>query len=145
LFGEASPYGRAFNEATFATITADELRAFHAAAYNAAAAEIFLSGDVADYAASVAEYLGQWQPSAPATAPAVASLADSYPTGLVTVPVEGSIQASVRVGRRWPALSEAQTPELLLLVKILGGYFGSRLMKNIREDKGYTYGIHASV
>ncbi|MEJ7659238.1 MAG: insulinase family protein [Hymenobacter sp.] len=59
--------------------------------------------------------------------------------------VEGSIQASLRVGRRWPALTAEQTPELILLVKILGGYFGSRLMRNIREDKGFTYGIHASV
>jgi zinc protease len=146
LFGEASPYGRAFNETTFNTITADQLRAFHAVAYSAAHAEIFLSGDVANYVDGVAELLGQWQPGAAATPPVAAvPPADSYPTGLVTVPVEGSIQASVRMGRRWPALSEPQTPELLLLVKILGGYFGSRLMKNIREDKGYTYGIHASV
>ncbi|MFD1873433.1 M16 family metallopeptidase [Hymenobacter bucti] len=146
LFGEASPYGRPFDEASFASLTADELRAFHAAAYSPAGAEIFLSGDVAAYAATVAEVLGQWQPSAGATAvPPVAPVPDRYPTGLVTVPVEGSIQASVRVGRRWPALAEAQTPELLLLAKVLGGYFGSRLMKNIREDKGYTYGIHASV
>jgi predicted Zn-dependent peptidase len=49
------------------------------------------------------------------------------------------------VGRRWPALTDDQTPELLLLVKVLGGYFGSRLMRNIREDKGFTYGIHASI
>jgi zinc protease len=145
LFGEASPYGRPFDEASFATITAAELRAFHAAAYGPAAAEIFLSGDVAAHAAAVAEVLGQWQPSVAAALPAIAPIAATYPTGLVAVPVEGSIQASVRVGRRWPALTEAQTPELLLLVKILGGYFGSRLMKNIREDKGYTYGIHASV
>ena len=145
LFGEASPYGRPFDEASFAGLTADALRAFHAAAYNPAGAEIFLSGDVAANAAGVAEVLGQWQPGAVAALPAVPPVPTSYPTGLVTVPVEGSIQASVRVGRRWPALSEAQTPELLLLVKILGGYFGSRLMKNIREDKGYTYGIHASV
>jgi zinc protease len=146
LFGEEVAYGRPFSEASFSKITADELRAFHAAAYTPAEAELFLSGDVAAYAAAVAEVLGQWQPVAGATAPvAPAVLPDTYPTGLVTVPVEGSIQASIRVGRRWPALSEAQTPELLLLVKVLGGYFGSRLMKNIREDKGYTYGIHASV
>jgi predicted Zn-dependent peptidase len=145
LFGEASPYGRPFDEASFASLTAGELRAFHAVAYSPAGAEIFLSGDVADYATSVAEVLGHWQPGAAAAAPVVPPVPDGYPTGLVTVPVEGSIQASVRVGRRWPALSEAQTPELLLLVKVLGGYFGSRLMKNIREDKGYTYGIHASV
>jgi predicted Zn-dependent peptidase len=147
LFGEEMPYGRPFNEASFGQITAAELRAFHAAAYAPAGAELFLSGDVAAYAATVAEVLGQWQPVAgvPAAASAASLPADTYPTGLVTVPVEGSIQASIRVGRRWPALTETQTPELLLLVKVLGGYFGSRLMKNIREDKGYTYGIHASV
>lgn len=148
LFGEASPYGRPFDDESFSKITAEELRAFHAAAYAPAGADIFLSGDVADHAAAVAELLGQWQPAvAAATAPASAEspVPAAYPTGLVVVPVEGSIQASLRLGRRWPALTEAQTPELLLLVKILGGYFGSRLMKNIREEKGYTYGIHASV
>jgi predicted Zn-dependent peptidase len=145
LFGEESPYGRSFDEASFSTITADQLQAFHAAVYGPAGAEIFLSGDVDAYAAGVAELLGQWQANGAAAQPLAAPPADSYPTGLVTVPVEGSIQASVRMGRRWPALTEAQTPELLLLVKVLGGYFGSRLMKNIREDKGYTYGIHASV
>lgn len=147
LFGAASPYGRSFDEASFSKITAEELRAFHAAAYAPAGADIFLSGDVAEHAAAVAALLGQWQPAAPVGAPAAAEtpVPDAYPTGLVVVPVEGSIQASLRLGRRWPALTEAQTPELMLLVKILGGYFGSRLMKNIREEKGYTYGIHASV
>ncbi|MGI4740382.1 MAG: M16 family metallopeptidase [Janthinobacterium lividum] len=148
LFGEASPYGQPFNEESFGKVTAEELRAFHAAAYAPAGADIFLSGDVADHAAAVAALLGQWQPAtaaAPGAPAAESPVPDAYPTGLVVVPVEGSIQASLRLGRRWPALTEAQTPELLLLVKILGGYFGSRLMKNIREDKGYTYGIHASV
>jgi predicted Zn-dependent peptidase len=36
-------------------------------------------------------------------------------------------------------------PKLGVLVTLLGGFFGSRLMKNIREDKGYTYGIHSSI
>ena len=34
---------------------------------------------------------------------------------------------------------------LRLVVMALGGYFGSRLMTNIREDKGYTYGIQANL
>jgi zinc protease len=149
LFGEASSYGRPFDDESFSKVTAEELRAFHAVAYAPSGADIFLSGAVADHADLVAELLGQWQPAAgaPTSAPAAAEspVPDAYPTGLMMVPVEGSIQASLRMGRRWPALTEDQTPELLLLVKILGGYFGSRLMKNIREDKGYTYGIHASV
>ncbi|NML66173.1 insulinase family protein [Hymenobacter sp. RP-2-7] len=147
LFGEADPYGRPFDEAAFARLTVADVRAFHAAAYQPAGAEIFLSGDVQAGAAAVAEVLGRQWPAAAAVAllPTVPAPAAAYPTGLVTVPVAGSLQASLRVGRRWPALTDAQTPELLLLVKVLGGYFGSRLMRNIRENKGFTYGIHASV
>ena len=146
LFGETDPYGHPFEEAAFARLTAADARAFHAAAYQPDQAEVFLSGDVAASAAAVAEALGAWQSTGrPAPLPAAPAPPATYPTGLVAVPVAGSLQASLRVGRRWPALSDAQTPELLLLVKILGGYFGSRLMRNIREDKGFTYGIHASV
>ena len=52
-------------------------------------------------------------------------------------------QASIRVGRLLPfgANDEAYAP-FAVLATILGGYFGSRLMRNIREDKGYTYGIN---
>ncbi len=148
LFGEASAYGRPFDEVSFNELTSEQLRAFHAAAYTPAGAEIFLSGDIEAYAEAVAAQLGQWQPAAggAAAVPALPPCASpTAPTGLVTVAVEGSMQASLRVGRHWPALTGEQTPQLLLLVKILGGYFGSRLMRNIREDKGFTYGIHASV
>lgn len=149
LFGEDSAYGKPFDEATFNQLTTEDLRAFHARAYAPAGAEIFLSGDVLAHAQEVAASLGQWQPVAGGTAPVAAAPPATAPlattASLTTVPVEGSIQASLRVGRRWPALTEAQTPELLLLVKVLGGYFGSRLMRNIREDKGFTYGIQASV
>ena len=41
--------------------------------------------------------------------------------------------------------THADYPAVLLLNHVLGGYFGSRLMKNIREEKGYTYGIHSSI
>ena len=149
LFGESSAYGRPFDEAAFEQLTAEQLRAFHAAAYAPAGAEVLLSGDVATLAPAVAAVLGAWQPAASASAtppvPAGAAPRSDAPTGPVAVPLPGSLQASLRVGRRWPALTDAQTPALLLLVKVLGGYFGSRLMRNIREDKGFTYGIHASV
>ena len=57
----------------------------------------------------------------------------------------GSLQASLRLGRTWPGPQHPDTHRLGLLTKVLGGYFGSRLMRNIREDKGLTYGIYASV
>lgn len=51
------------------------------------------------------------------------------------------VQLAIRVGRFWVPKSHPDYQALSVLVTILGGYFGSRLMTNIREEKGYTYGI----
>jgi zinc protease len=53
----------------------------------------------------------------------------------------GALQSAIRMGR--PVINRAHPdfPALQVLNTVLGGYFGSRLMANIREDKGYTYGI----
>lgn len=56
-----------------------------------------------------------------------------------------SLQTSLRVGRKAVPRTHPDFPLLIFLNHILGGYFGSRLMKNIREDKGLTYGIHSSI
>lgn len=56
-----------------------------------------------------------------------------------------SIQSSLRVGKKIINRSNPDYPTITLLNHLLGGYFGSRLMKNIREEKGLTYGIHSSI
>jgi predicted Zn-dependent peptidase len=56
-----------------------------------------------------------------------------------------SVQSSVRIGCISIAKNHADFPELNILNTVFGGYFGSRLMRNIREDKGYTYGIHSYI
>ena len=58
---------------------------------------------------------------------------------------ENSVQSSVRMGRRSIVRSDPDYFKTLLATHILGGYFGSRLMKNIREEKGLTYGIYSSL
>ncbi|MGJ3235320.1 M16 family metallopeptidase [Marivirga sp.] len=56
---------------------------------------------------------------------------------------EGSVQASVRMGAISIPRNHPDYFDLNIANEILGGYFGSRLMRNIREDKGYTYGIYS--
>lgn len=51
------------------------------------------------------------------------------------------IQSSIRLGKVLFNRTHEDYLDFLVLNEVLGGYFGSRLMKNIREDKGYTYGI----
>jgi predicted Zn-dependent peptidase len=62
-----------------------------------------------------------------------------------TINKEESVQSSLRLGLRMVKKSHPDFPHMLLLNHILGGYFGSRLMKNLREEKGLTYGIHSSL
>ena len=56
---------------------------------------------------------------------------------------ENGIQGSIRIGREFPNRHHPDFLKVMVLNNIFGGYFGSRLMSNIREDKGYTYGIHS--
>jgi predicted Zn-dependent peptidase len=58
---------------------------------------------------------------------------------------EGSVQSSIRMGKKAIARSHPDYAAVLFLNHIFGGYFGSRLMKNIREEKGLSYGIYSSI
>lgn len=63
----------------------------------------------------------------------------------IHIPKADATQSTVRLGFKTINRTHADYPKLGILVTLLGGFFGSRLMKNIREDKGYTYGIHAGI
>ena len=61
--------------------------------------------------------------------------------GRYHVSKENCVQSSIRIGKSSVRLTDDDYAGYMLLNTILGGYFGSRLMSNIREEKGYTYGI----
>lgn len=58
---------------------------------------------------------------------------------------EDALQSAIRIGRILVDRKHPDYSALVILNTLLGGYFGSRLMKNIREDKGYTYGISSTI
>jgi len=59
--------------------------------------------------------------------------------------MQAASQSAIKIGKTLVLKSHPDFPYLQILNTVLGGYFGSRLMSNIREDKGYTYGIGSSV
>ena len=73
------------------------------------------------------------------------SLPPVFTTSSISEYRDGALQSSIRIGH-W-SISKDHPDFLALSVfsTILGGYFGSRLIKNIREDKGHTYGIFSSL
>ncbi|RAK62214.1 M16 family metallopeptidase [Hymenobacter edaphi] len=144
LYGAHHPYGVVFDENAFRDITPEAVTQFYQQAYALSQAEIFACGaleeahitqinELFSASAATSQPVSIAAPPAPAVAPAD------------HVTVADSLQASIRIGRRWPDAQHSSTHQLQVLVKVLGGYFGSRLMKNIREDKGLTYGIYASI
>lgn len=63
----------------------------------------------------------------------------------ILVPKADSLQCTIRMGFRTINRTHPDYHKLMVVTTLLGGFFGSRLMKNIREEKGYTYGIHANL
>ncbi|HMO61972.1 MAG TPA: pitrilysin family protein [Ferruginibacter sp.] len=55
------------------------------------------------------------------------------------------VQGAIRIARHFPGRHHPDYVKNMMLNTVFGGFFGSRLMSNIREDKGYTYGIHSYV
>ncbi len=56
---------------------------------------------------------------------------------------EAGVQGSIRLARPFPNRHHPDFLKAQVLNAVFGGFFGSRLMLNIREEKGYTYGIHS--
>ncbi len=61
--------------------------------------------------------------------------------GVSTIEKKDAVQSAIRIGKTLFNKNHQDFIGISILNTILGDYFGSRLMKNIREDKGYTYGI----
>lgn len=143
LFGPDHALGRYAEPADAERLGLDEVRRFYGERCHVGDMRVVLAGDVDEALLDSVDRL--WGHDAPSRVPVVASLAapERAPQRLARR-VEGAVQSTVRMGRilplRWDDPDYAQ---VMLLTTLLGGYFGSRLMSNIREEKGLTYGIYA--
>jgi predicted Zn-dependent peptidase len=133
------PYGTSLEEKDVLEVTPEQLRSFHTASFSPSA--IFVTTHPAVTMEEVSTRFGLFVKPAHDRSPAPAVIAGNKNEHQAK---EG-VQTSLRLGRRSLTRTDRGYPELLLFNHILGGYFGSRLMKNIREDKGLTYGIYSSV
>ena len=131
------PYGRTLpTQAQLAGYTLDQVRAFHEANYGAARTHIYVVGQFDGEALrqAIEHEFGDWkQGPAPLSLP---SAANAQPQ-VVLIERPGAPQSTVRIGKR--VTPPREELDLLAANTLLGGYFSSRITRNIREDKGYTY------
>ncbi len=142
LFGNHHPYGYELQLSDFQNLDTGQLQQFHTSHYHPAGCRIVVSGNVCDEDIRlINQYLGDtsWKATVATTIPAYV-MSESQELH-VKVDKEGSVQSSIRVGKQVCNKLHEDFFGLSVVNTLLGGYFGSRLMRNIREDKGYTYGI----
>lgn len=145
IFGSKHPYGKSVNQAIIENITPEAVREFYAKQISGKLFTIFLSGSFSEEEIKgLNEVFGQMSASSPE------KLEEKFPESpkvgenlLVNRPE--NLQSSIRLGRRLFNRSHPDFFKFIVTNTIFGGYFGSRLMKNIREEKGFTYGISSSL
>ncbi|PBQ33986.1 peptidase M16 [Sphingobacteriaceae bacterium] len=143
LFGPEHPYGRDVYEADFDRISITELKDFFKSHYNALNCTIFASGNLpSTLRDTLNKYFGKDKWGGVQAEPSKALVAlDTTKQQKHFIQRDDAIQSAIRIGRILFNKTHPDYFKFQVLNTILGGYFGSRLMANIREDKGYTYGI----
>ncbi|WP_281671122.1 M16 family metallopeptidase [Rikenella microfusus] len=143
LFGKDHPYGRVSPAAEYDRLTAAAIRTFYDTYYTGGNLFAVASGQIGPQTAdTLAAFLSRFGSE---TAPADPGIPPVSPTSLVREKRTGALQSSIRIGKVLFPKGHPDFNGMQVAATVLGGYFGSRLVKNLREDKGYTYGIYAAM
>jgi predicted Zn-dependent peptidase len=141
LYGADHPYGRVSNKEDIENITREDLQNYYKQFYLNAKCTIFSAGKLpADFESLLEKYFGDL------------NLNENLPDMVFKREMasqkkyhvsndENGVQAAIRIARPFPNRHHPDFKKAVILNTLFGGYFGSRLMSNIREEKGYTYGI----
>ncbi|MBX2915181.1 MAG: insulinase family protein [Cyclobacteriaceae bacterium] len=142
IFGETHPYGAIIEETHIKSLSRESLLAYFKNQF--VLQEVYLTGSLPDAVLKLmASQLEQLNSQSRQKINALHEKNNS--PQLQHIDRTDSIQTSVRIGKRIINRNHPDYPALILLNHILGGYFGSRLMKNLREERGLTYGINSTL
>ena len=144
LFGEKHPYGIYSELADYDALNREELLEHYHHYYRNGYCTVFSAGILPDnYAVLMNQYFGDL--------PLNTRLLEEVEHDIIKDPQQkwnilndpDGVQAAIRIARPFPTRKHPDFPKVQVLNAVFGGFFGSRLMTNIREDKGYTYGIYS--
>ncbi len=144
LYGENHPYGKYSKLEDFDTLNREQLLDFYKKYYQQGKLVLFVAGKLpADIASLLDQYFGDL-PNQPVALQEIMAQPAADRKYRITND-EAGVQGSVRMARSFPNRHHPDFMKVMVLNTLLGGFFGSRLMSNIREEKGYTYGIHSFI
>lgn len=146
IYGKKHPYTNTYSKSEFDTICIDDVKNFYHKQYTADNCHIIVAGKVDDVVLKQIEDLfgaNRWPQKSKSKLYNYEAIESEQKSAFVCK--KDAVQATIRIGRKLFTKKHPDYTGMQLLNLILGGYFGSRLMQNIREDKGYTYGINSII
>ena len=145
LFGPHHPYGYNSTREGYAAMHRQQLADHHERLYHPGNAQLFIGGNIQEADMRLLNQSFGQQPARPQTeAPYLPAVPPLSVTRQI-IPGGSGVQSAIRLGRRLFRRDHPDYAGVYVLNTVLGGYFGSRLMTNIREEKGLTYNIHSSL
>ena len=144
LYGKNHPYGKYSSPEEYDSLQRDELLSFYNQYYKNGKFIIFVAGK---FPANLEQLLNDQFGDLPvgniSLTTNTPSPADEKKYKITNDP--NGVQGSIRIARPFPNRHHPDFLKVQVLNSLFGGFFGSRLMSNIREDKGYTYGVHSYI
>jgi predicted Zn-dependent peptidase len=144
VYGANHPYGRYTSIEEFEALEREQITAFYNSYYRNGKCIIFVAGKLPD---NIFTQLNKVFGHLPLNQSPIAD--KTHATTPATEKKfrifndENGVQGAIRIARHFPNRQHPDFIKSQVLNNLFGGFFGSRLMSNIREDKGYTYGIHS--
>lgn len=142
VYGTDHPFGKIGSLEDFDKITRQDLVDFHAQSYSAQSCKVIATGKIPkDFLKIMDKHFGKDDfttreiPGRPVSMEGLPAPRKEY------FPKKNALQSAIYIGKPLFSRTHPDYFDFNIMNTVLGGYFGSRLMKNIREDKGFTYGI----
>ncbi|MFI3316934.1 MAG: pitrilysin family protein [Rikenellaceae bacterium] len=139
LFGASHPYGTSSATEAYDQLNDQMLRAFYKSHYCAQNCFVVCSGKVTERELELIKGLAEKIESRAEVA--AVEFPEPVQRSYFKIEDGAAVQSSLRIGRRLFTRTHPDFVGMQVVATILGGYFGSRLMQSLREERGYTYGV----
>lgn len=142
LFGKKHPYGISAKGECYDDVTRDDIVTLYNELYTANNCFIVCSGHVDDTVLDRIKGMAMELPTGEKPQIELPAIESTYSTRR---DIDSALQSSIRIGRLLFTRTHPDFVGMQVVAAVLGGYFGSRLMQNLREEHGYTYGVMAAM
>ena len=146
VYGFHHPYGKYTSTLDYEALEKEELVKFYQQFYTNGKCMIFVAGKLpTDIQEQLNNNFGKLPFNTTTTSSIEYNVAPAIDKKQFILNDLNGVQGAIRLARPFPNRHDPDFIKVQILNNIFGGFFGSRLMSNIREDKGYTYGIHSYI